>query len=108
MPDFLASTPLTALRTLPRYLEVGRRRLEGLRGDGVLRDAPRAREFSGWWRLYLDRRRELDSLGRSDPDLEEFRWRLEDYRVQLHAPGLARGRRVSVSDLKAMWQAIGG
>ena len=108
VPDFLASTPLTALRTLPRYLEVGRRRLEGLRGDGVLRDAPRAREFSGWWRLYLDRRRELDSLGRSDPDLEEFRWRLEDYRVQLHAPGLARGRRVSVSDLKAMWQAIGG
>lgn len=106
--DLFASTPLSAIQAMPRYLSAGIRRIERLRGGGIERDAPRGAEFEGWWRLFIGRRDELASLGRCDPDLEAFRWRLEDYRVQLHAPELATTRRVSVADLKAAWRSIVG
>ena len=106
--DLFASTPLSAIEDMPRYVSAGIRRIERLRGGGLERDAPRAAEFDGWWRLFIGRRNELASLGRHEPDLEAFRWRLEDYRVHLHAPELATTRRVSVSDLKATWRLIVG
>ena len=96
------------LERLPVYIDAGVRRIERLRGDGLKRDAPRGVEFDGWWRLYVARHEELASIGRSDPDLDAFRWLLEDYRVQLHAPERASGARVSVTQLKDAWRRIVG
>ena len=106
--DLLAATPRAALERLPVYIDAGVRRIERLRGDGLRRDAPRGAEFDGWWTLYATRHRELASIGRSDPDLDAFRWLLEDYRVQLHAPERAAGARVSVAGLKDAWRRIVG
>lgn len=104
----LTTTPVSAIERLPVYLSTGMRRIDRLRGDGLARDAARGEEFAGWWRLYDARRGELATLGRSDPRLERFRWTLEDYRVQLHAPELGRARRVGVADLKSAWSAVVG
>ena len=105
-PGFLGRIPLARLADIPRYIETGRRRLDRLRGSGLLRDRQRREELEGWIRLWKGRRRQLEQLGRIDPRLEDFGWLVEDYRVSLFAQELRSANRVSPSILKAAWAAM--
>jgi ATP-dependent helicase HrpA len=102
---FIEQTPYERLQHFPRYLKAASLRLDKLRADPH-RDARLAAEFvplaAQWQR---EQARQLKS-GNRDPQLEQFRWLLEELRVQLFAQELKTSVPVSVKRLSKMWQTI--
>jgi ATP-dependent helicase HrpA len=102
---FIEQTPYERLQHFPRYLKAASLRLDKLRADPH-RDARLAAEFAPlaaqWQR---EQARQLKS-GDRDPQLEQFRWLLEELRVQLFAQELKTSVPVSVKRLSKMWQTI--
>ncbi len=102
---FIEQTPYERLQHFPRYLKAAGLRLDKLRADPQ-RDARLLAEFAPlaaqWQR---DQARQLKSNSR-DPQLEQFRWLLEELRVQLFAQELKTSVPVSVKRLSKMWQTI--
>ena len=102
---FIEQTPYERLQHFPRYLKAAGLRLDKLRADPH-RDARLAAEFAPlaaqWQR---EQARQLKS-GNRDPQLEQFRWLLEELRVQLFAQELKTSVPVSVKRLSKMWQTI--
>jgi ATP-dependent helicase HrpA len=102
---FIAQTPYERLQHFPRYLKAAGLRLDKVRADAQ-RDVRLAAElapiFAQWQR---ERVRQAKS-GASDPRLEQFRWLLEELRVQLFAQELKTPVPVSVKRLSKMWQTI--
>jgi ATP-dependent helicase HrpA len=102
---FIERTPYERLQHFPRYLKAASLRLDKLRADPH-RDARLAAEFvplaAQWQR---EQARQLKS-GNRDPQLEQFRWLLEELRVQLFAQELKTSVPVSVKRLSKMWQTI--
>jgi ATP-dependent helicase HrpA len=102
---FIERTPYERLQHFPRYLKAASLRLDKLRADPH-RDARLAAEFAPlaaqWQR---EQARQLKS-GNRDPQLEQFRWLLEELRVQLFAQELKTSVPVSVKRLSKMWQTI--
>jgi len=102
---FIEQTPYERLQHFPRYLKAASLRLDKLRADPP-RDARLAAEFAplaAQW--HRDQARQLKS-GNRDPQLEQFRWLLEELRVQLFAQELKTSVPVSVKRLSKMWQTI--
>jgi ATP-dependent RNA helicase HrpA len=101
--DFLERTPFERLQHFPRYLKAAGLRLEKLRA-GPERDARLMAEFAPLQQRWL---RELSKRsGARDPRLEQFRWLLEELRVQLFAQELKTPVPVSSKRLAKMWQTI--
>ncbi len=103
--QFIEQTPYERLQHFPRYLKAASLRLDKLRADPQ-RDARLAAEFAplaAQW--HRDQARQLKS-GNRDPQLEQFRWLLEELRVQLFAQELKTSVPVSVKRLSKMWQTI--
>jgi ATP-dependent helicase HrpA len=94
-PDFVESTPYRWLTQLPRYLKALRRRVDRL-PDNVARDVQlmaRTAPFTSALHALLS-----PSAGRGPgprPELEQFRWMLEELRVSLYAQELKTILRVS-------------
>lgn len=102
--SFVARTPFERLVHVPRYLKAMGLRLEKLRVDPA-RDA---RAQSEWRALAQPWQRESIALARNavhDPALENFRWLLEELRVQLFAQELRTPVPVSVKRLQKIWEA---
>jgi ATP-dependent helicase HrpA len=101
--DFIVATPWERLQHLPRYLKAASLRLDKARADPA-RDARAMREFAAldapWQREVVRTRRG----GTADPQLEQFRWLLEELRVQLFAQELRTPVPVSVKRLEKLWQ----
>ncbi len=105
---FVSATPPTRLEELPRYLRGMRVRLEKLRRDPG-RDAARQRELEPYWRRYVERIEALEAEGwllTDEPELETYRWLLEEYRIQLFAQELGTKMPVSPRRLEQQWQAV--
>jgi ATP-dependent helicase HrpA len=101
--DFLRRHEWSRLSHFPRYLKAVAARLEKLRTDPA-RDG---RLMSEWQPLYQRWVRELQQRkGVADPQLEEFRWLLEELRVALYAQELRTPMPVSVKRLTKAWEAI--
>ncbi|MGC2518648.1 MAG: ATP-dependent RNA helicase HrpA [Burkholderiales bacterium] len=102
---FVGETPYERLQHFPRYLKAASLRLEKVRADPQ-RDARLAAELSPllsqWQREQM---RQVKSGGR-DPQMEQFRWLIEELRVQLFAQELKTPVPVSVKRLAKMWQAM--
>jgi len=102
---FIEQTPYERLQHFPRYLKAASLRLDKLRADPH-RDARLATEFAPLATLWQrEQARQLKS-GNRDPQLEQFRWLLEELRVQLFAQELKTSVPVSVKRLSKMWQTI--
>ncbi|HYS56695.1 MAG TPA: ATP-dependent RNA helicase HrpA [Burkholderiales bacterium] len=102
---FIDETPYERLQHFPRYLKAAGLRLDKLRADPQ-RDARLAAEFTPLYTQWLrDQARQLKS-GSPDPQLEQFRWLLEELRVQLFAQELKTPVPVSVKRLSKMWQTM--
>jgi ATP-dependent RNA helicase HrpA len=103
---FIESTPYERLQHFPRYLKAASLRLEKLRAD-PRRDARLAAELAPllaqWQRAQLKQARS----GEPDSRLEQFRWLLEELRVQLFGQELKTPVPVSVKRLTKMWQTTG-
>jgi len=92
---FLSSTDWNYLREFPRYFQAVPMRLKKMRSGGELADRQGVAELDRYWKQYL-RCRELHELaGIVDPELEVFRWMIEEYRVSLFAQRLGTSIKVS-------------
>ncbi len=102
---FITCTPWFWLQQLPRYLKAIQIRLQKLK-QAPDRDR-RWRGEIGW--QWEQCKRQLDQnaeRGSDDPELEQFRWMLEEYRVSLFAQELKTVVPVSVKRLEEQWQKV--
>lgn len=103
--SFLVTTPWTWLQHFPRYLEGMRLRLTKFSQGGQARDRQSLAELLPLQRSYEERiaAREKSETTEPDPDLETFRWWLEELRVSLFAQQLGTSIPVSVKRLQKQW-----
>ena len=104
-PRFIPETPFERLQHYPRYLKAIILRLDKLKAD-PLRDARLMAEMKTLLENYKRRAGIMKKQGVTDEKLEQFRWLLEELRVQLFAQELRTPAPVSVKRLQKMWGAL--
>ena len=102
-PRFVASTPSERLGQLPRYLKAILMRIDKATADPE-RDARRMGELAPLARQW--QRAEGNRRGMPDPELDAFRWLLEELRVALFAQELRTPMPVSVKRLQKIWDGL--
>ncbi|MCY1406111.1 RNA helicase HrpA [compost metagenome] len=104
-PGFVRETPAQWLKELPRFLKAIELRLEKLPAQ-VQKDRVWSIELAGQWAQYQARASKHAQEGKRDPQLELYRWLIEEYRVSLFAQQL--GTRVPISDkrLSKQWSQV--
>jgi len=102
---FVGQMPYERLQHIPRYLKAAALRLDKLRAD-PRRDARLAAEFAPLAAQWQREQAKQLKTGARDPQLEQFRWLLEELRVQLFAQELKTPVPVSAKRLSKMWQTI--
>lgn len=102
---FMVETPFERLQHLPRYLKAMAVRLDKLKNDPA-RDTRLLAEYQPLWTNYERRAQQLAKQGVSSPELEQFRWLLEELRVSLFAQELKTPVPVSVKRLQKMWEGL--
>lgn len=105
-PGFLARVPWAWLIHLPRYLRAIVRRLEKLSSGGGARDVQQLPGLLPLWNRWKERQQQLQTRGLFDPELETYRWMLEEYRVLVFAQELGTAISVSQKRLDKQWQQI--
>ncbi|MER2538780.1 MAG: ATP-dependent RNA helicase HrpA [Azonexus sp.] len=103
--QFIAETPFERLQHFPRYLKGVQVRLDKLKSDPA-RDARLLAEYSPIWTNYERRAIQLAKLGSIDPQIDQFRWLLEELRVSLFAQELKTPVPVSSKRLQKQWEGI--
>jgi len=104
-PGFLLSTPWDALRHFPRYLSAAKVRYERLR-TGIDRDKKAMGELAPLWGRYAHYVNHQGGDPERNPRLNEHRWMLEEYRVQLFAQELGTAQKVSPQRLDEHWVKV--
>lgn len=100
---FMVSAPWSQLKQYARYLKGIEYRLDKLQGN-LMRDRQSMIEFDSLWLPYQER---LKVLGDEvTPELIEFGWLLEEWRVGLFAQPLGTAEPVSLKRLEKRWQEI--
>ncbi|HLV77101.1 MAG TPA: ATP-dependent RNA helicase HrpA [Marinobacter sp.] len=102
-PGFLVATPAQWLARFGVYFEAALMRLEKMP-----REMGREREFlhtmAPLWSRYTTKREQQRRQGVRDPELELYRWMLEEFRVSFFAQQLGTAMTVSVKRLDKQWQ----
>ena len=102
---FLPATGWAELCEIPRYLEALALRLEKI-GRGGAGDTRKLSRYEPHWSRYVARAREHHARGRRDPELQRYRWMLEEFRVSLFAQELGTAYRISARRLDAQWGRV--
>ncbi|MCA9273304.1 MAG: ATP-dependent RNA helicase HrpA [Phycisphaerales bacterium] len=92
------------LRHYPRYLEAIARRLASVRGQSVRRDAETQARIMVHWRRCIEHARKMHELGLHDPELDNYRWMIEEYRVSQFAQQLGTPLKISEKILDEQWR----
>ena len=104
-PGFVSETPYQWLQHLPRYLRAIELRVEKL-SYSPDKDRQRLSDIARLWDNCKKRWAKNQEYGRHDPELEKFRWMLEELRVSQFAQELKTVLPVSVKRLEAQWQKV--
>jgi ATP-dependent helicase HrpA len=105
-PRFLTDTPWPWLKQYPRYFKAVVMRLEKLRSGSESRDRAATEEIAAHTDVYLARRQQHEEAGLFDPELETYRWMLEEYRVSRFAQELGTSITVSAKRLQKQWEKV--
>jgi ATP-dependent helicase HrpA len=92
------------LRHYPRYLEAIARRLAAGRGQNLRRDADTQNRIMVHWRRCIEHARKMHELGLHDPELDNYRWMIEEYRVSQFAQQLGTPIKISDKILEEQWR----
>ncbi|MGB4064924.1 MAG: ATP-dependent RNA helicase HrpA [Azonexus sp.] len=103
--NFLIDTPFERLQHYPRYFKGVVVRLDKLKANPG-RDTQLMVEYTPLWTNYERRAIQLAKLGTLDPQVEQFRWLLEELRVGLYAQELRTPVPVSSKRLQKQWEGI--
>lgn len=103
---FLLETPWSRLASFPRYFVAVERRLEKLSRGASAQDAEAFKQIAPLWNRYASAATALREAGGHDPELEQYRWLLEEYRVSLFAQDLGTAEKVSPQRLERQWEKV--
>ncbi|HEX2970753.1 MAG TPA: ATP-dependent RNA helicase HrpA [Tepidisphaeraceae bacterium] len=103
---FLTTTPDAWLMHYPRYLKAIQSRIQKLSTAGHTRDAQHLAEVTPFWQAYLARAKQNQQEKIHDPQLELFRWMIEELRVSLFAQELKTAIPVSPKRLEKQWELV--
>ena len=103
--NFVVETPFERLQHYPRYLKAIGVRLDKLKANPA-RDAQLMAEYGPLWTNFERRASQLAKMGTVDPQVEQFRWLLEELRVGLYAQELRTPVPVSTKRLQKQWEGI--
>ncbi|MGK9064714.1 ATP-dependent RNA helicase HrpA [Stutzerimonas chloritidismutans] len=104
-PGFVRDTPTEWLKEYPRYLKAIEQRLDKVGGQ-LQRDRVWTGEIAGYWEKYQARVAKHAQEGKRDPQLSQYRWMLEEYRVSLWAQQLGTKMPVSDKRLNKQWSEV--
>lgn len=104
-PGFLIDTPWEWIEQMPRYFQAIEHRIEKLPQLGA-KDAEYRNEVGQFWQRYQDFLEMEPSTRHADPQLTEYRWMIEEYRVSLYAQQLGTYISVSPIRLEKQWKKI--
>jgi len=106
LPDgFLTTTPWPWLQHFPRYLKAMNLRLKKIT-SAVLRDKQLHEQAAKHWQAYLERARSHKKHFIDDPELDAYRWMIEELRVSLFAQELGTSIPVSPQRLDKQWAKV--
>jgi ATP-dependent helicase HrpA len=103
---FLLTTSPIWLGHLPRFLQGIEVRLKKLTDAGLARDSQNSAMIAPLWQRYVDRSVENAKRGIVDPQLETYRWMMEELRVSLFAQQLGTSMPISTARLEKQWAAV--
>jgi ATP-dependent helicase HrpA len=106
LPGFLSATDWIYLREYPRYFRAVPIRFEKLQSGGESADRQGMEELNRYWQKYLERRELHEYAGIADPELEVFRWMIEEYRISLFAQRLGTTIKVSPQRLDKQFEKV--
>jgi ATP-dependent helicase HrpA len=102
-PGFLVNTPAQWLERFGTYFEAADIRLEKM-----AREMGREREFlhtiEPLWARYAAKLEQQKRQGVRDPELETYRWMMEEFRVSFFAQQLGTVMTVSAKRLDKQWE----
>ena len=102
--NFLVALPYERIAQIPRYLKGVTVRIDKLRTSPA-RDAQLMADWKGLAQPFEREWLAKAKAGVTDPQLEEFRWMLEELRVGLFAQELRTPMPVSVKRLQKIWDS---
>ncbi|TCD20023.1 ATP-dependent RNA helicase HrpA [Pseudomonas sp. IC_126] len=102
---FVRETPAEWLKEYPRYLKAIEQRFEKI-GAQLQRDRVWSGELAGYWEQYQARLKKHQQEGKRDPELSQYRWMLEEYRVSLWAQQLGTKMPASDKRLSKQWSQV--
>ena len=105
---FLATTPWQWLEHYPRYLKGMALRLQKMASGGPARDRQGFEQISPRGKAWRERAEQLAKQGKIDPELNQYRWMLEELRVSLFAQELGTSIPVSPQRLDKQWGKVAG
>jgi ATP-dependent helicase HrpA len=82
-------------------------RLKKLTNAGLARDMQNADAITPLVERYALRLAENEKRGIVDPQLEQYRWMLEELRISLFAQELKTSMPISIQRLQRQWDSIG-
>jgi ATP-dependent helicase HrpA len=101
----IVATPWERLQHFPRYLKAVGVRLDKLRDDPS-RDVRAMAELAPFEMQWQREQARQAKSGMADVQLDQYRWLLEEFRVQLFAQELKTAVPVSAKRLQKTWAAI--
>ena len=105
-PRFYLTTPRRWLNEYPRYLKAIPLRFDKFLNGGSKTDPDFTLELAEYWSRYEKAEEEAENAGVFDPELENFRWAIEEYRVSLFAQRLGTSIKVSPVRLEKIWEKV--
>ncbi len=104
--DFLVVTPWEWLKHVPRYLSGIALRLDKYRSGNAARDVRLTEELQPHLHRLRQGQQHMNQCDETDPELIQFRWMLEEYRVSLFAQELGTSLKVSHQRLDRQWERV--
>jgi len=103
--NFVSLVDKQWLQEYPRYLSAIQKRFEKSRSNAT-RDRQLRLDFMKLWDEYIKRKGTLEKQHIDSPQLDYYRWMLEEYRVSLFAQELRTKFPVSEKRLKKYWDEL--
>ena len=103
---FLQQVRWTWLQQLPRFIAGIDYRLQRLNVGNASLDQERLDAVAEYWSRYEKQQERTRLENRIDPELESFRWLIEEYRISLFAQPLGTSVKISPQRLEKQWELV--
>ncbi|HUS28849.1 MAG TPA: ATP-dependent RNA helicase HrpA [Kofleriaceae bacterium] len=104
-PDLYQRTGFDRLEAIVRYLKALRIRIQRQAVD-PMKDQQKATHVVPLWQQYIAQRPALLAKGRTEKELDEFSWLVEELRVQIFAPEVKPALSINLARVQDAWAKL--